>query len=132
MFKNGLKTVVLAVLALCAGAVGPVYAGWLDSGFTAVDTCTVVNVSTSMQTGATQLLNAVPNGGYVLLFPKATGGITGEYLALDDSVNVSTAATGGSFQVPTGSLFTFADYSGPLWALAVGTTPVKVSVIRKR
>lgn len=121
--------VVGALLLLAAGPLRPAFAadsyGTLDS--------TVVTVSTSMQTGATKILSATNNAeAFVVLFASGTAGATSEEFVIGSVVGLSTNPASGSFRIPVNQVFTLYDYKGPLWAISTGSTPLNVSVLRKR
>jgi hypothetical protein len=85
-----------------------------------------------MITGATRILAPANSSAFVCLYATATGGITGETVVIGSSVSVSTSATAGSFRFPVNTFFDLGEYKGPLYAIAVGTTPINVSVMRKK
>ena len=126
-FKTLSLAFVGASLLSVAGPLRPAFA----ESYVTLDS-TTVNISSSMITGATQLLAATNNPAYVALYAPATASVTGEKVCIGPTSSVSTNTTSGSFRFPVNTVFELRDYKGPLWAIAEGTTPVKVSVLRKR
>lgn len=115
------------LLLLAAGSLRPVFA----ENYRVMDS-TTVSVSSSMVTGATKVLSATNNPAFVVLYVPATAGVTGEQVAIGSDTSVSTNTTSGYFRIPVNTLFTLHEWQGPLYAIAVGTSPLNVSVLRKR
>ncbi len=123
-----------ALLLFAAGPLRPAF------GWTYLETNTQVAVSTTITTPTT-LIAASNWSAEVGILPIWSGAGTkpnSEYLLLSSSLTgFSNVASTGTARVAAGSLESdrlwLTNYSGPLYAVAIGTTTaINVSVIRKK